>query len=70
MLVVLAAIGLAFVGYAFVGLRDVGWRVWPLSLLLCALAVFCWSLTAVFWPGTRRADRVPHIEQADPAGTP
>ena len=69
-LLAVAAIGFVFVRYAFIILRDFGWKVWPLSLLLCALAVGCWSLTAAFWRTTRVSDSPPRVERADPAGTP
>ena len=67
-LLVTAALGLVFVRYAFISL-DFSWTVWPLSLLLCGLAVFCWSLTAAVWR-SRVSDTGVGAEQPDAAVDP
>ena len=67
-LILTAALGLVFARYAFISL-DFSWTVWPLSLLLCGLAVFCWSITAALWR-SRVTDTGSRAGQPDAAGDP
>jgi hypothetical protein len=45
---VTAVAGLVFYRYAFATIRTVGWRGWPLALLLCVLAAAAWQLVLSF----------------------
>jgi hypothetical protein len=45
---VTSAAGLVFFGYGFATLRTIGWRAWPLTLLLCVLVATSWQVALMF----------------------
>lgn len=52
-LVLALLFGLLCLGYALLVLRAVGWRAWPLALLLTVLTAAAWTLVLAWWQPTR-----------------